>query len=94
MSLEPGYTYPRRFCDPAFRMTFALAGIPGVLVHGRLDLGGPADTAWQLANAWPEAELHLIGTGHGGGDEMDRQIRNAVLRFGVESKGAPANGQP
>ena len=75
MSLEPGYTYPRRYVDPAFRMTFArivthyfshaawlgddqllrnayrLAGIPGVLVHGRLDLGGPADTAWHLAKA-------------------------------------------
>ena len=105
MSLEPGYSYPRRFLDPAFRMTFArvvthyfshaawlsdgqllhdahrLAGIPGVLVHGRLDLGGPADTAWQLAKAWPGAELHLIGTGHGGGEEMDRRVREAVVRF-------------
>lgn len=105
LSLEPGYTYPRRFADPAYRMTFArivthyfshgawlsdgqllrhahrLAGIPGVLVHGRLDLGGPADTAWQLARAWPGAELHLIGTGHGGGDEMDRRVRAAVERF-------------
>ena len=34
-----------------------LAGIPGVLVHGRLDIGGPLDTAWQLARAWPDAEL-------------------------------------
>src|ERR1035438_7893190 len=105
MSLEPVYPYPRRYVDPAFRMTFArivthyfshaawlgddqllrnayrLAGIPGVLVHGRLDLGGPADTAWHLAKAWPDAELHLIGTGHGGGEEMDRRIRDAVVRF-------------
>ena len=107
MSLEPGYVYPRRYGDPAFRMTFArivthcfshaawlpdgqllrnahrLAGIPGVLVHGRLDLGTPADTAWQLAQAWPNAELHLINTGHGGGEEMDRHVRDAVLRFGA-----------
>jgi proline iminopeptidase len=26
-----------------------LARIPGVLIHGRFDLGGPADTAWLLA---------------------------------------------
>jgi len=105
MSLEPRYTYPRRYADSTYRMTFArivthyfsraawladgqllrnahrLAGIRGVLVHGRLDLGGPADAAWQLAKAWPDAELHLIGTGHGGGEEMDRQVREAVLRF-------------
>ena len=108
MSLEPGYTYPRRYVDPAFRMTFArivthyfshaawlgddqllrnayrLAGIPGVLVHGRLDLGGPADTAWHLAKAWPDAELHLVGTGHGGGNEMDRRVRDAVVRFAAD----------
>ena len=26
-----------------------LAGIPGVLVNGRLDISGPTDIAWQLA---------------------------------------------
>jgi len=105
MSLEPGYTYPQRFADASFRMTFArivthvfshaawlsadqllrgahrLAGIPGVLVHGRNDLGGPSDTAWQLAKAWPGAELQLVDTGHGGGEGMDRCVRDAVLRF-------------
>ena len=37
-----------------------LAGIPGVLVHGRLDLAGPPDIAWELARAWPgrRAPLH------------------------------------
>ena len=34
-----------------------LAGIPGVLIHGRLDLSCPAATAWELARAWPGAEL-------------------------------------
>ena len=32
-----------------------LAGIPGVLIHGRLDLSCPLDTAWELARAWPDA---------------------------------------
>jgi proline iminopeptidase len=34
-----------------------LAGIPGVLIHGRLDLSCPLDTAWELARAWPDAKL-------------------------------------
>jgi proline iminopeptidase len=34
-----------------------LASIPGVLIHGRLDLSCPVDTAWELARAWPGAEL-------------------------------------
>ena len=34
-----------------------LAGIPGVLVHGRLDLGSPVDVPWRLAKAWPDAAL-------------------------------------
>jgi proline iminopeptidase len=58
-----------------------LAGIPGVLVHGRFDLGAPADSAWQLAQAWPDAELHLVGTGHGGGDEMTDCVIAATNRF-------------
>lgn len=58
-----------------------LAEIPGVLVHGRVDLGAPPDTAWQLAGAWPGAELHLVRTGHGGGDEMTVRILDATNRF-------------
>jgi proline iminopeptidase len=42
-----------------------LAGIPGVLIHGRLDLSCPLDTAWELARAWPEAELIILNdSGH------------------------------
>ena len=39
------------------REAHRLAGIPGVLIHGRLDLSCPLDTAWELARAWPDAEL-------------------------------------
>jgi proline iminopeptidase len=58
-----------------------LAGIPGVLIHGRFDLGSPADTAWLLARAWPDAELHLVGTGHAGGEEMTTRILKAINQF-------------
>jgi proline iminopeptidase len=58
-----------------------LAGIPGVLVHGRLDLGSPPITAWELAEAWPDATLELVATGHTGGDEMDERLVAATDRF-------------
>ena len=58
-----------------------LAGIPGVLVHGRFDIGGPPDVPWLLAQAWPDAELHLVRTGHHGGDEMTEHLVAATDRF-------------
>jgi proline iminopeptidase len=58
-----------------------LAGIPSVLIHGRHDLGGPADVPWLLSQAWPGAELHFVGTGHAGGDEMTERMMEALDRF-------------
>ncbi|MCX5264756.1 prolyl aminopeptidase [Streptomyces sp. NBC_00199] len=60
-----------------------LAGIPGVMVHGRLDISSPPDVAWQLAQVWPDAELVLIGEeGHGlsGGGTMEA-VLTATDRF-------------
>src|SRR5205809_7314263 len=42
------------------RNTSRLAGIPGVLIHGRLDLGCPLRTASERAHAWPDARLAVI----------------------------------
>ena len=39
--------------DELLRNCGRLAGIPGVLVHGRLDLGGPADVPWLLPRRGP-----------------------------------------
>ena len=58
-----------------------LAGIPGVLVHGRFDIGGPPDVPWLLARAWPDAELHLVRTGHVGGNEMLEPVIRSTDRF-------------
>jgi proline iminopeptidase len=45
-----------------------LASIPAVLVHGRYDVSGPLDTAWQLHRAWPSSRLVVLDdAGHGGG---------------------------
>jgi proline iminopeptidase len=52
-----------------------LAGIPGVLIHGRLDISGPPDVPWHLVNAWPGCRLELVGgAGHGG-----RQMVDAIV---------------
>jgi proline iminopeptidase len=59
-----------------------LAGIPGVLIHGRLDFSCPIDTAWELARAWPGAELvALDASGHLGSDERREQLLLALDRF-------------
>ncbi|MCC4231580.1 prolyl aminopeptidase [Sphingobium soli] len=42
-----------------------LADIPGVIIHGRYDMACPAETAWALHKAWPQARFELIeGAGH------------------------------
>lgn len=44
-----------------------LAGIPAVLIHGRYDVSGPLDTAWDLHKAWPGSRLVVCeDAGHGG----------------------------
>ena len=46
--------------DPA-----RLAGIPGIIIHGRLDLLTPAENALTLHAAWPQAELRMLANcGH------------------------------
>jgi len=43
-----------------------LAGIPAVLVHGRIDLSSPVDIPWQLAQNWRGSQLVLVDeAGHG-----------------------------
>ncbi|MCA1221680.1 prolyl aminopeptidase [Streptomyces sp. 8L] len=63
-----------------------LAQIPGVLVHGRLDMGGPLDTAWELAHAWPGAELIVVDdAGHLGGAATRGHVLEALDRFAARS---------
>ncbi len=60
----------------------ALAGIPGVVVQGVLDLSNLAGTPWQLAAAWPACELHVVdGAGHDTGDEVSALLVAATDRF-------------
>jgi proline iminopeptidase len=59
-----------------------LSGIPAVLFHGRLDLGSPLGTAWELARAWPDARLVVIDdSGHTGSDTMKDEILSTLDRI-------------
>jgi proline iminopeptidase len=44
-----------------------LSAIPGVLVHGRLDVSSPLDVPWNIARAWSRSELLIAeDAGHSG----------------------------
>ncbi len=61
-----------------------LAGIPGVLIHGRLDVSGPLDTAWELARTWPDAELVAVrDAGHQGSDTTRERMLRAAASHAV-----------
>jgi proline iminopeptidase len=59
--------------------------IPGVIVQGRYDICTPAQSAWELHRAWPEAEFHLIpDAGHASSEPgiVDALVR-ATHQFAV-----------
>jgi proline iminopeptidase len=70
-----------------------LAGIPGVLIHGRYDVSGPLDTAWALHRAWPDSELVVVGNAGHGGTGMTEAVIAATDRFahGRPSRQTPAH---
>jgi proline iminopeptidase len=59
-----------------------LAGIPGLIVQGALDLGNLLGTPWDLAHAWPGSELVLFNdAGHDGNDGMNDALVAATDSF-------------
>jgi proline iminopeptidase len=62
-----------------------LSRMPGVLIHGRLDLSSPLDIPTQLNAAWPGSELIVLdGEGHGAGQPgMREALIAATDRFAV-----------
>ncbi len=79
------YFYHNAWLDEGVLLREAglLAGIPGVLIHGRLDLGSPLLTAWELAQVWPGSELIVVkGAGHTASDPgMTEALIAATDRF-------------
>ncbi|MFQ5469660.1 MAG: prolyl aminopeptidase [Gammaproteobacteria bacterium] len=65
----------------------SLADIPGVIVHGRYDVVCPIESAWELHQAWPQAEFHIIAdAGHASSepgiiDALVRATKSMSLRF-------------
>ncbi len=58
-----------------------LAGIPGVLIHGRLDLGFPPHNAWRLSRAWRGSSLVVLGASGHGAEDIRRNVVSAADRF-------------
>jgi proline iminopeptidase len=59
-----------------------LAGIPGVLIHGRLDVSSPLDVAWQLSRVWPGSRLVVIDdAGHGASPGTNTALTAATDAF-------------
>ncbi len=64
-----------------------LKGIPGVIVHGRYDVVTPLKSAWELARAWPEAELKIVpDSGHAMTEPgIIHELVSATRAFGREA---------
>lgn len=55
-----------------------LEGIPGIIVQGRYDVVCPMQSAWDLHQVWPDAELQIIpDAGH---SAMETGIIDALVR--------------
>ena len=66
-----------------------LSAIPGVIVHGRYDVVTPVKIAFDLARAWPEAELRMVpDSGHAMTESgIVHELVAATTRFAaVENK--------
>lgn len=64
--------------DQLARNATLLDGIPGILIHGRLDISSPLETAWRVHTRWRGSELRVLDdAGHGGGS-MPEAIADAL----------------
>jgi proline iminopeptidase len=55
-----------------------LKHVPGIIIQGRYDIVTPATSAYELAQAWPEAELHIVSdAGH---TATELGIQDALVR--------------
>lgn len=60
--IECHYFVNNSFLEPnqILRDAARLKDIPAVIVHGRYDMVCPIESAWELHQAWPRAELQII----------------------------------
>ena len=64
--------------DQLLRDAGRLQGIPGTIVHGRYDVVCPVQNAWDLARAWPQADLSICpNSGH---SAFELEITDGLIR--------------
>ncbi|MGN2638678.1 hypothetical protein ACTD5D_21395 [Nocardia takedensis] len=79
---DRGHTPAGSRTDSCCAKRRASPGVPGILVHGRLDLAGPLHTAWEPARAWPDADLRVIeNSGHTGNPDTKSAVLAAIANF-------------
>ena len=93
--IEAHYFVNRGFLeteDQLLRDVPRIRHIPAVIVQGRYDVVCPAESAWALHRAWPEAELVITAdSGHSAFDAANsRALVAATDRFAERSVPAPA----
>ncbi len=70
------------FLDPPILARVGeLGGVPGVLIHGRHDVSGPAVTAWRMHNGWPGSQLQIVEDEGHGGPKMMSLVTEAAVRI-------------
>jgi proline iminopeptidase len=92
--IECHYFAHDTFLEPnqILRDAHRLKHIPGVIVHGRYDVVCPLDQAWALHQAWPQADLKIIGdAGHAASEPgiVDALV-GATIDVADRIKGHPA----
>lgn len=51
--------------DQLLKNVSMIRDIPAVIIHGRYDMACQIKNAWDLAQAWPKADFHIVeGAGH------------------------------
>jgi len=77
--MNNAFLLPNQLLEDAHK----LAGIPGVIVHGRYDVICPLENAWELHRRWHDSELQIIAdAGHSAAEPATRAaLVDATDRF-------------
>lgn len=78
--IEAQYFLNKAYIEPNQIITQSdkLAGIPGIIIHGRYDMICPLDNALALHQAWPDSELDIVrDAGH---SSSEPSIIDALVR--------------
>ncbi len=71
-----------------------IAHLPGVLIHGRLDISSPLDTAWALHKLWPGSDLLVVNDEGHGGPAMAQSVTDAIAKLAPLLKDQAEQNRP